>query len=151
MKKRTHIFNFSIVLLLLFGFAFPLFAQEGTGKPSNKAVNQKIGKLQIPFISNEGQMGEKVKFYANTFGGTVFVTNEGEIVYSLPKRSEAKNADSSGEWHSPGVIHDAGCEIHENRDSCIKSCRLDEAHTHQPNLAVVVKVSIARTCDIKCG
>ena len=127
MKKRTHIFNFSIVLLLLFGFAFPLFAQEGTGKPSNKAVNQKIGKLQIPFISNEGQMGEKVKFYANTFGGTVFVTNEGEIVYSLPKRSEAKNADSSGEWHSPGVIHDAGCEIHENRDSCIKSCRLDEA------------------------
>ncbi|WP_347273266.1 hypothetical protein [Candidatus Kuenenia sp.] len=28
--------------------------------------------------------------------------------------------------HSPDVIHDAGCEIHENRDSYIKSCRLDE-------------------------
>lgn len=68
MKKSNHIFIFSIVLSLLFGFAFPLFAQEGTGKPSNKTVNQKIGKLQIPFIANEGQMDEKVKFYAYTFG-----------------------------------------------------------------------------------
>ena len=127
MKNRNHIFTFSIVLSLLFCFAFPLFAQEGTGKPSNKAVNQKIGKLQIPFIANEGQADKKVAFYANTFGGTVFVTNEGEIVYSLPKGSDVENTDCRGELHSPNGTHDTGCGIHENRDSCIKSCTLDEA------------------------
>ena len=145
MKKRDHIFTFSIVISLLFGFAFPLLAQEGTGKPSNKAVNQKIGKLQIPFIANEGQADKKVAFYANTFGGTVFVTNEGEIVYALPKalgvessesgvmeseargqkseardrRAEVRIQDCRGELHSPNVIHNAGCKIHDNSESCI--------------------------------
>ena len=127
MKNRNHIFTFSIALSLLFCFAFPLFAQEGTGKPSNKAVNQKIGKLQIPFIANEGQADKKVAFYANTFGGTVFVTKEGEIVYSLPKGSDVENTDCRGELHLPNGTHDTGCGIHENRDSCIKSCTLDEA------------------------
>ena len=116
MKKRSLIFTFSIVFSLLFGFAFPLFAQEGTGKPSNKAVNQKIRKLQIPFIANEGQADKKVAFYANTFGGTVFVTKEGEIVYALPKSANDNNRSLEtgariqkcrGELHSPDVIHDA--------------------------------------------
>ncbi|MBZ0190546.1 MAG: hypothetical protein K8F34_02500, partial [Candidatus Kuenenia stuttgartiensis] len=116
MKNRSYIFTFSIVLSLLFCFAFPLFAQEGTGKPSNKAVNQKIGKLQIPFIANEGQADKKVAFYANTFGGTVFVTKEGEIVYALPRSANADNRSLEtevriqkcrGELHSPDVIHDA--------------------------------------------
>ncbi len=40
--------------------------------------------LQVPFIANEGQVDESVAFYAKTFGGTVFVTKNGEIVYSLP-------------------------------------------------------------------
>ena len=146
MKKRDHIFTFSIVISLLFGFAFPLFAQEGTGKPSNKAVNQKIGKLQIPFIANEGQADKKVAFYANTFGGTVFVTNEGEIVYALPKalgvessesgvmeseardqRAEARIQDCRGELHSPNVIHNAEPKVHDNHKSYIKSCRLGKA------------------------
>ena len=47
-------------------------------------IIQKIQKLQMPFIANNGQTDERVKFYANTFGGTVFVTRDGEIVYSLP-------------------------------------------------------------------
>ncbi|MGD8306112.1 MAG: SBBP repeat-containing protein [Ignavibacteria bacterium] len=42
-----------------------------------------ISKIQIPFVSNEGQLGEEVKFYAQTFGGSVFVTEDGEIVYSF--------------------------------------------------------------------
>ena len=39
----------------------------------------------MPFIANNGQMDEQVRFYAKTFGGTVFVTKEGEIVYALPE------------------------------------------------------------------
>ena len=30
------------------------------------------------FIANEGQVDEQVAFYAKTFGGTVFVTKNGE-------------------------------------------------------------------------
>ncbi len=39
----------------------------------------------MPFIANDGQVNEEVAFYAKTFGGTVFVTKDGEIVYSLPR------------------------------------------------------------------
>jgi hypothetical protein len=46
---------------------------------------QKLAKLQIPFIANQGQRDKEVKFYARTFGGTVFVTESGTLVYSLPK------------------------------------------------------------------
>ncbi len=53
-------------------------------KTAKAEIVQKVKKLQIPFIANKGQIDKKVKFYANTFGGTVFVTKDGEIVYSLP-------------------------------------------------------------------
>ena len=79
---------------------------------------QKTMKLYMPFIANKGQMDERVKFYANTFGGTVFVTKDGEIVYALPNnssesgveslesdgrrhRSEARVQGCRGELHSP--------------------------------------------------
>ncbi len=48
-----------------------------------KAVRQKIGKLHIPFIKNQGQTDAEVTFYAPTFGGTVFVTQKGAFVYAL--------------------------------------------------------------------
>ncbi len=54
----------------------------------------------MPFIENQGQIRDKsVKFYAGTFAGTVFVTDKGEIVYSLiktedrQKNSELKTPD----------------------------------------------------------
>src|SRR3990172_1836989 len=70
---------------------------------------QKTRKLQMPFIANNGQVDEQVEFYAKTFGGTVFVTRDGEIVYALPKsgdgedgethRKAAKCAKERGEKH----------------------------------------------------
>jgi len=44
-----------------------------------------MARLHIPFISNQGQADKRVQFYAHTFGGAIFITNKGEIVYSLPK------------------------------------------------------------------
>ncbi|MBU0716039.1 MAG: PQQ-binding-like beta-propeller repeat protein, partial [Verrucomicrobia bacterium] len=42
--------------------------------------------LSVPFIQNQGQIADpQVLFYARTFGGTVYVTAEGEIIYALPK------------------------------------------------------------------
>jgi len=57
---------------------------------------QKTMKLYMPFIANKGQMDERVKFYANTFGGTVFVTKDGEIVYALPNNSSEQEAGRGG-------------------------------------------------------
>ena len=54
-------------------------------KVDKKAIIQKAMKLQMPFITNEGQMGKEVSFYAKTFGGAVYVTNKGETVYSFAK------------------------------------------------------------------
>src|SRR3990167_6970863 len=67
-----------------------------TGDPQldKAAFAQKTKKFQIPFIANNGQVADRVKFYANTFGGTVFVTKEGEIVYSLPNNSSELGVES---------------------------------------------------------
>ena len=52
-------------------------------KADNKAIIQKAMKLQMPFIANEGQAAKEVSFYAKTFGGTAYVTQKGEMVYSF--------------------------------------------------------------------
>ena len=44
----------------------------------------KLKKILIPFITNKGQVDAQVAYYAQTFGGTVFVTKNGELVYNLP-------------------------------------------------------------------
>ena len=44
----------------------------------------------MPFIANNGQVDEQVEFYAKTFGGTVFVTKDSEIVYVLPKTEKSE-------------------------------------------------------------
>src|SRR3990170_7530430 len=59
----------------------------GDPKLDSAAFAQKTKKLQMPFVANNGQVDKQVKYYANTFGGTVFVTKDGEIVYALPNNS----------------------------------------------------------------
>ena len=66
----------------------------GEPKFEKADVLQKTKKLQIPFIANEGQTDEKVAFYANTFGGSVFVTKDGEIVYALPKSGDGEDGET---------------------------------------------------------
>lgn len=77
-------------------------------KLDSAAFAQKTKKLQIPFLANNGQVDEQVKFYANTFGGTVFVTKDGEIVYSLPNNSsDVETQCLASSMHSPNGIHNA--------------------------------------------
>ena len=48
------------------------------------SVKPKLAKIRMPFIENQGQIKDaSVKYYANTFAGTVFITDRGEITYSL--------------------------------------------------------------------
>src|SRR3990167_9031142 len=108
-KSYLCILSFIAFLLL---FTPVLTANEPATKPTNQEFKQKTAKLHMPFIANNGQVDEQVKFYAKTFGGTVFVTKEGEIVYALPG-SRPEDASSQlivgssecrGEWHSPSGI-----------------------------------------------
>jgi len=59
-----------------------------------KDVHQRLATMQIPFVANQGQTDARVKFYAQTFGGTVFVTTEGELVYALVQRDGKEPAKS---------------------------------------------------------
>ena len=47
-------------------------------------VRQRLSGVHIPFVANSGQTDLAVAYYAPTFAGTVFVTRDGQIVYSLP-------------------------------------------------------------------
>ncbi|MEE9442078.1 MAG: hypothetical protein V3V99_05365, partial [candidate division Zixibacteria bacterium] len=57
-----------------------------TNSQSPPAIGS-IDKIQLPFIENDGQYDDVVRFYARTFSGVAFVTNDGRIVYSMPDRS----------------------------------------------------------------
>jgi chitodextrinase len=52
--------------------------------PAKTDIRARLQRISVPFVANQGQTDKQVKFYAATFGGTVFVTDKGEIVYSLP-------------------------------------------------------------------
>ncbi len=65
--------------------------QAGKNERSSEII-EKAARVQMPFIANEGQIeNDSVMFYARTFGGTVYITQAGEIVYSLPKFEAAKD------------------------------------------------------------
>jgi len=84
MKKRIGAFSIpSVILLTVFLVPSLLTSQSAVmDKPPKEDVALKMQRIQIPFVANNGQVDEQVKFYAKTFGGTVFVTKEGEIVYA---------------------------------------------------------------------
>ncbi|MEK6527285.1 MAG: hypothetical protein AABZ36_00160, partial [Nitrospirota bacterium] len=91
MKNTLRRRWFLLILITFLGFTVvaDMGATEGAGKD---AFLKKVSGLQIPFIENQGQIKDKsVRFYANTFAGTVFVTDKGEIVYSLIKTDDPPN------------------------------------------------------------
>lgn len=73
----------------LWYFFLGLLAFQGAvvlASPSPQ-VSRKLIHPSVPFITNQGQTDERVRFYAGVDGGTVYVTRIGEIVYDLPKVS----------------------------------------------------------------
>lgn len=73
-------------LLMFIVLSFAAAHAAAQAEVNKNALIKKVSALQMPFIENQGQIKDKsVRFYANTFAGTVFVTEKGEIVYSLIK------------------------------------------------------------------
>jgi hypothetical protein len=114
MKNRVYAFAIPAVILLAVFLVPSLLTNQSsvTNKPSKEDVLHKMQRIQIPFIANDGQVDEQVDFYAKTFGGTVFVTKEGEIVYALPwsrpedasSQLKVGSSECRGELHSPSGI-----------------------------------------------
>jgi hypothetical protein len=78
----------SLLFLFFASTAFAAISKPNTIDPAkDKEIRSRLGILQIPFIKNESQIkNSRVKYYANTFAGTVFVTDDG-ITYSLRGKS----------------------------------------------------------------
>jgi len=59
-----------------------------TAALSPRALANKMAAVRVPFIENQGQIAnDDVLFYAQTFAGTLFVTKENHLVYSLPPKN----------------------------------------------------------------
>ena len=90
-----------MLLIPLHAVASPKDSTKDSSKSHRAAAlngfRSKIARLQMPFIANEGQISAKqVKYYAKTFAGTLYVTEQGELVYALPHRSADKK--NSAGW-----------------------------------------------------
>jgi|GEM_PF-6336090 len=81
---KKNILTMVILFLLTFTFVWLITHELSHARPD-------LGNLRIPFVLNEGQMDNRIKFYAKTFTGTVSVTEMGDLVYSatssLPTRA----------------------------------------------------------------
>jgi len=93
-KRGSKTTSYVIVIpLLLFCFTLMFGVLQTWAVVDKEAIKPKLAKICIPFIENQGQIKDaSVKFYANTFAGTVFLTEKGEVVYSL--RSESGGQES---------------------------------------------------------
>ncbi len=63
-------------------------ASGETGRVAEDRVKPRLSGLAIPFVANAGQTDPAVAYSAQTFAGTVFVTRDGGIVYSLPAKRD---------------------------------------------------------------
>ncbi|HEX2523282.1 MAG TPA: hypothetical protein VHP35_14260, partial [Terriglobia bacterium] len=92
-RHTTLASSLQIIVFSLLVLAVPRLAESSPSDSQNAipaATKQKLAKVQIPFIANQGQSDKEVKFYARTFAGTVFVTETGELVYSFPKLEDKR-------------------------------------------------------------
>ncbi len=73
------------VFLVTFSLILILYQQIPTEHQDEKSSNiqPNFSSVHIPFIINVGQIDNHIKFYANTFGGTVYITETGDIFYRL--------------------------------------------------------------------
>lgn len=79
-RQRKYLVLISVVVLVLIGLSI----KKEVNETQKIDLTKKLSSLTIPFIENFGQIeSQEVKYYAKTFGGTVFVKEDGEIVYSL--------------------------------------------------------------------
>ena len=70
-------------------------SEAASPAPDLATVRRAAAGLTVPFEENRGQFEPAVAFLAKTFAGSVFVTREGHLVYSLPGRELAAAENGS--------------------------------------------------------
>ena len=67
---------------------------------SDVNIKKEASSLQVPFIKNEGQIASSdVRFYTKLFNGTVFITDKGDLVYSINYPKDYIGADDPSQCH----------------------------------------------------
>ena len=72
--------------------------------PDTTDIQLKTANMSMPFMTNEGQFPDEIKYAAKTFGGSVYLTNAGQVIYILPKRdkNERMNKGRLSEMETAG-------------------------------------------------
>jgi len=84
LKKRAGKFMFRKVVFLILALVFSVSGMVNAKEAGqSERLKASLPNLQVPFIENKRQVHEEVAYYAKTFGGTVFITKDGRIVYNL--------------------------------------------------------------------
>lgn len=95
-------------------------SKDQVTKPNSESIAQAITGLHLPFIANAGQTAPSVAFYAQTFSGTVYVTQTGELVYALPSK-DGKPGWTLVERFEQGRPHPVGTETSPSKVNYIKN------------------------------
>ena len=67
-----------------------------------RAIAHKALKLQVPFVENEGQVPDRhVRFYSRTFGGSVYVTDRGDLMYAFFHQPPIASEEDYALRHQP--------------------------------------------------
>ncbi len=90
MIQMRHMLTSGMVLTL----SSTLCSAHNVSTSSEQLLRNNIAALSVPFIQNVGQQDSRVAYYARTLAGTVFVSKQGGLVYSLP----VVNPTQGGRW-----------------------------------------------------
>ena len=113
-SKLTHTLPRVLCLTLVASGAIAAVAAS-----PDEATLKRISALAVPFVPNAGQWDSRAAFKAQAFAGTLFVTKQGELVYSLPGKPVATDADGvdGGSGPSPVARERVGVRAMEKQNS----------------------------------
>lgn len=89
--------RFAVSLIVV---PFPLAFVNASTLSSAHTLSEasaKLATMQVPFVPNGGQWDKQAAFAAHTFAGTLFVTTEGILVYSLPGKLKVNGSSDRDE------------------------------------------------------
>jgi hypothetical protein len=94
---------------------------QANGSREKAAIT--LAKVTLPFVPNQGQWDSRIKFRADLFSGSFFVTDS-ELVYALLKSEEAETADKD-EILSNGIASNLNNSAHRFRQVAFKETFLN--------------------------
>ena len=96
LRAPLHISYFSAQLCALLSLLGLVASTMAHASAPDASTLQKLNRASVPFVVNAGQWDKRAAFAAQTFAGTVFVTTDGALVYSLPGQPMADATPTDG-------------------------------------------------------